>query len=73
MCYINLSTLICQSCGRRVGEQDIGTTPCLVHCGKYVSRVTSEMARGECGVCESKREERASLALRLNRVFGGRY
>ncbi|RSL56365.1 hypothetical protein CEP53_006799 [Fusarium sp. AF-6] len=40
MCYANLGTLICQACGRRVGEQPVGTTPCLAGCGKYVSRVT---------------------------------
>ncbi|KAF0640279.1 hypothetical protein FPSE5266_20207 [Fusarium pseudograminearum] len=40
MCYSDLGTLVCQACGRRVGEQPVGTSPCLAICGKYVSRVT---------------------------------
>lgn len=70
MCFANLGTLICQSCGRRVGEQPIDTSPCLVRCGKFVSRVTMQIVQGECGVCASKREERATMARRLNLVFG---
>ncbi|KAI8668875.1 hypothetical protein NCS57_00700700 [Fusarium keratoplasticum] len=67
MCYANLGTLVCQACGRRVGEQPVGTTPCLAGCGKYVSRVTGAVVRGECGgaawgggadgLLESTREE----------------
>ncbi|RKK74155.1 hypothetical protein BFJ69_g8757 [Fusarium oxysporum] len=49
MCYANLGTLICQACGRRVGEQPVGTSPCLTVCGKYVSRVTGTVVSGECG------------------------
>lgn len=70
MCFANLGTLTCQSCGRRVGEQPVGTTPCLLRCGKFVSRVTGQLVQGECSLCEGKREERTDLARRLNRAFG---
>lgn len=70
MCYANLGTLICQACGRRVGEQPVGTTPCLAGCGKYVSRVTGAVVRGECGVCSQAKEQRSQLTMRLNRAFG---
>ncbi|KAI8673482.1 hypothetical protein MRS44_007407 [Fusarium solani] len=70
MCYANLGTLVCQACGRRVGEQPVGTTPCLAGCGKYVSRVTGAVVRGECGVCSEAKEQRSQLTMRLNRAFG---
>ncbi|KAF5011545.1 hypothetical protein FDECE_2345 [Fusarium decemcellulare] len=69
MCYANLGTLICQACGRRVGEQPVGTTPCLAGCGKYVSRVTGAVVRGECGVCSEAKEQRSQMTMRLNRAF----
>ncbi|CEI70088.1 hypothetical protein FVEN_g13056 [Fusarium venenatum] len=69
MCYSNLGTLVCQACGRRVGEQPVGTSPCLAICGKYVSRVTGTVVSGECGVCSEAKEHRTQLTTRLNRAF----
>ncbi|KPM38425.1 hypothetical protein AK830_g8123 [Neonectria ditissima] len=70
MCYRNLGTLICYSCGRRVGEQPVGMSPCRAVCGKFVSRVTGAVVQGECGVCHQAKEERVNLAQRLNQQHG---
>ncbi|KAM0468887.1 hypothetical protein ACHAP7_010404 [Fusarium lateritium] len=69
MCYSNLGTLVCQACGRRVGEQPVGTTPCFATCGKYVSRVTGNVISGECGVCNEAKAQRNQMTTRLNRAF----
>ncbi|KAH6874207.1 hypothetical protein B0T10DRAFT_233250 [Thelonectria olida] len=65
MCFANLVMLICQVCGRRMGEQPMGTTPCWAMCGKFVSKVSGEAVQSECGVCRYAREERADLARRI--------
>ena len=65
MCFTNLDTLICQACGRRVGEQLVGMTPCWAMCRKFV---TGEVVQSESGVCRDAREERADLARRLTRA-----
>lgn len=70
MCFANLGTLTCQACGRRVGEQLVGMTPCWAMCGKFVSKVTGEVVQSECRVCRDARAERADLARRLTRASG---
>ena len=68
MCFVNLGTLVCQACGQRVGEQPVGMVPCATTCGKFVTKVTSEVVSGECGVCRDAREKRTDLARRVTQA-----
>ena len=69
MCFVNLGTLTCQACGQRIGEQPVGTVPCVTKCGKFLSKVTGEVVPGECGVCRDVREKRTDLARRVTQAF----
>ncbi|KAJ0127363.1 Acid trehalase [Fusarium oxysporum f. sp. albedinis] len=68
MCFINLGTIICQVCGQRVGEQPVEMVTCATICGKFVTKVTTEVVSGECGVCRDAREKSTDLARKVTQA-----